>query len=287
MSLDKLTKNLSYFIGDDIGLIIGAGVAFILLVTFLIYRALSGRQAKKSARRAPPAILASDETAEKKEAQGLAAIMETLNQQDADDTAQDTVPLTLEEENDALNEAEGQAENIEDIPLSTDDAETSEQDEANPVDTDIEIPKLGATPAKKKKKGFFSFGRNNSEDEADEIATTDLSDVAHDENATDSDEEESVEESLEESLETNEEAANSDALSVQDIMDEIAADVTANLEQNQETPETVTPSAPSRIEKLQDIERQMKALRELHDAGLIATEIYLHKSRELARKIHG
>ncbi len=56
MSLVNLTKNLSYFIGDDIGLIIGAGVAFILLVTFLIYRALSGRQAKKSARRAPPAI---------------------------------------------------------------------------------------------------------------------------------------------------------------------------------------------------------------------------------------
>lgn len=282
MSLDKLTKNLSYFIGDDIGLIIGAGVAFILLVTFLIYRALSGRQAKKSARRAPPAILTSDETAEKKEAQGLAAIMETLNQQDAD-TAQDTVPLTLEEEDDALNEAEAQAENIEDFPLSTEDAETSEQDEANAVDTDIEIPKLGATPAKKKKKGFFSFGRNKTEAEADESVTTDLSDVAHDDNTTDSDEEESVEESLE----SNEQAENSDALSVQDIMDEIAADVTANLEQNQETPETEAPSAPSRKETLQDIERQMKALRELHDAGLIATEIYLHKSRELARKIHG
>ena len=282
MSLDKLTKNLSYFIGDDIGLIIGAGVAFILLVTFLIYRALSGRQAKKSARRAPPAILTSDETAEKKEAQGLAAIMETLNQQDAD-TAQDTVPLTLEEEDDALNEAEAQAENIEDFPLSTEDAETSEQDEANAVDTDIEIPKLGATPAKKKKKGFFSFGRNKTEAEADESVTTDLSDVAHDDNTTDSDEEESVEESLE----SNEQAENSDALSVQDIMDEIAADVTANLEQNQETPEPEAPSAPSRKETLQDIERQMKALRELHDAGLIATEIYLHKSRELARKING
>ncbi len=175
-------------------------------------------------------FLTSDETAEKKEAQGLAAIMETLNQQDAD-TAQDTVPLTLEEEDDALNEAEAQAENIEDFPLSTEDAETSEQDEANAVDTDIEILKLGATPAKKRKRVFL-FGRNKTEAEADESVTTDLSDVAHDDNTTDSDEEESVEESLE----SNEQAENSDALSVQDIMDEIAADVTANLEQNQENP---------------------------------------------------
>lgn len=286
MSFDKLTKNLTFFIGDDLGLIIGAGVAFILLVTFLIYRTLSGRHAKKAARRAPPAILTSGETAEKKAPQGLAAVMESLNQQDAENTAQGTVPLTLEEEDEAANETASQMENPEAAPLSMADApsseaETSNSEETSPLDEDIDIPQLGATP-QKKKKGFFSFGRNNTEEEAEDIVTTDLSDVAHDENTTDSDEEDSVEESLESS-----EEANSDALSVQDIMDEIAADVTANLEESAVTNETTAPNAPSRKDMLQDIERQMKALRELHDAGLIATEIYLHKSRELARKING
>ena len=53
--------------------------------------------------------------------------------------------------------------------------------------------------------------------------------------------------------------------------------------------ETPAPSdAPQEThdkEMLADIERKMKALRELHDAGLIATEIYLLKSRELAKDI--
>ena len=53
--------------------------------------------------------------------------------------------------------------------------------------------------------------------------------------------------------------------------------------------ETPAPSdAPQKThdkETLAEIERKMKALRELHDAGLIATEIYLLKSRELSKDI--
>ncbi|MDD9841423.1 MAG: hypothetical protein OXU76_01975, partial [Alphaproteobacteria bacterium] len=37
-------------------------------------------------------------------------------------------------------------------------------------------------------------------------------------------------------------------------------------------------------DELIEIERKLLALRELHDAGLIATEIYLLKSREFAKK---
>ena len=68
---------------------------------------------------------------------------------------------------------------------------------------------------------------------------------------------------------------------VENIMDEIAAGMSAALsngDMSQPAP------ASNTVEELQDLERQMKALRELHDAGLIATEIYLHKSRELAAK---
>lgn len=39
------------------------------------------------------------------------------------------------------------------------------------------------------------------------------------------------------------------------------------------------------LDELQEIERKLIALRELHDAGLIATEIYLLKSREFARDL--
>lgn len=38
-------------------------------------------------------------------------------------------------------------------------------------------------------------------------------------------------------------------------------------------------------DELVEIERKLVALRELHDAGLIATEIYLLKSREFSRDL--
>ena len=65
-------------------------------------------------------------------------------------------------------------------------------------------------------------------------------------------------------------------------MEEIASDVSSVLSNGKSD---VSDAPANMLEELCDIERQMKALRELHDAGLIATEIYLHKSRELARKI--
>ena len=82
MSFDEIKKNISYFVGDDLEFIIAAGVAFILLIALLIYRALKDRKSKKAARLAPPAILDSDEVVEKKPPSGLAAVMTSLHAQE-------------------------------------------------------------------------------------------------------------------------------------------------------------------------------------------------------------
>ncbi len=79
------------------------------------------------------------------------------------------------------------------------------------------------------------------------------------------------------------EKETSDIMPVSDIMNEIAINVTAELPSNAQLSEEARQNQKQNT--LQEIERQMKALRELHDAGLIASEIYLHKSRELAGKV--
>lgn len=52
-----------------------------------------------------------------------------------------------------------------------------------------------------------------------------------------------------------------------------------------ETPFSKKPKANLTEDELVEIERKLVALRELHDAGLIATEIYLLKSREFSRDL--
>ena len=46
-----------------------------------------------------------------------------------------------------------------------------------------------------------------------------------------------------------------------------------------------SPKMSEEIERLQNIERKLIAIRELHDAGLVATEIYVIKTREFAQEI--
>jgi len=57
-----------------------------------------------------------------------------------------------------------------------------------------------------------------------------------------------------------------------------------NDEKTKTTPTHDISDLSANRDELIEIERKLLALRELHDAGLIATEIYLLKSREFAKK---
>lgn len=61
----------------------------------------------------------------------------------------------------------------------------------------------------------------------------------------------------------------------------------ASPDADHQTPGNANPAEKAKLSdgELIEIERKLVALRELHDAGLIATEIYLLKSRELSKDI--
>ncbi|MGC6512717.1 MAG: hypothetical protein ACON4J_08115 [Parvibaculales bacterium] len=259
MSFAEIKKNITYFVGDDLEFIIAAGVVFILLVALLIFRAVKDGKSKKAARRAPPAILESEEVVVQKPPSGLAAVMTSLHAQEKGET-DDSIALSIDDEVS--------------VPASGHEAGVAPDESM-----DLDIPRIGETSPvassdsgeeldddqPKKKHGLFSFGGKNKDKTRDKTR--------------DKTQNQDADASAPPAPITAPEAETQ----VETIMDEIAADVSAALD-NGGLVEPADTSA-NMIEELQDLERQMKALRELHDAGLIATEIYLHKSRELAGKI--
>lgn len=262
MSFVEIKKNISYFVGNfgnDLELIIAVGVAFILLVILLLYRIINDEKAKKEKRHTPPKVFDSNELTEKKAPTGLAAVMTSLQAQQEKET-EDGIPLSLDEQDDVFIEKTNANNDpnlgieIRDPKISGTETVATSDMETNRTDKPI-----------RKKPGLFSFGNKNKDTNTNTDTNTDrnarVSTIADAANAIPSGQEPALE----------------------DIMNEIAADVSAALN----TSETTQESEPTKntIDQLQDLERQMKALRELHDAGLIATEIYLHKSRELASKI--
>lgn len=234
--MDEFIRYASIIFGENLLLWIAIGAVFILLVVFLIFRSIRKHKQNAQARKASPAILdnnlGNDEIAEKKPHTGLAAVMQSLHDEENDQ--QEEKPSTSDATNDNMPE-------IDDMNDSDDEAFIEE----------LSIPRLSQsyrqpqkqTPATPEIKGngiSNDQGRQEAEVKEEEVVMPELQQT--------------------EAEETEEEKVAQQAKNTEDLTEDL-------------------------IEDLAEVEMKMKALRELHDAGLIATEIYLLKTRELAKDL--